>query len=165
MVSWLTRIAGSSGCSILSLPLTCCGEYRRSSSCCTWPRTTGWRASLGGLGARRPAPPPPGRPCPRAGLLRAGPGGGVGGHPPADRRGTAAHPPPDLTHRQAALAQPGHLIPLLTIQVAVTVGHSRGPVPPAHLVMQPVGRALRHAGRGPGLIRAHPSRQQIHPQI
>jgi transposase len=51
VVSWLTRMSGSSGCSAFSLPLTCSSEYRRSSSCCTRSRRTGFD-SLDGLGRR-----------------------------------------------------------------------------------------------------------------
>ena len=115
----------------------------------------------GELGRLGPPLPLPGQPVRPFGLVLAGPRTGVAGQLAADRRGGAAHPPPDLAHRQARLPQPGHLIPLLTVQVAVTVCRSRGPVHPAHDVMQPVRRALRHAGRGPGLIRAHPSGHQV----
>jgi hypothetical protein len=68
MVSWLIRIAGSSGNSTVSLPLACSGEYRRSSSCwtCAQHRVAGQLRRLGA------ALPLPGQPVCPLGLVSPG---------------------------------------------------------------------------------------------
>jgi hypothetical protein len=73
-----------------------------------------------------PALPLPGQPVRPLGLVPAATRHRVAGQLPADRRRAAAQPRRALSHRAAGLAQPGQLIPLLTIQVTGTVGHSWG---------------------------------------
>jgi hypothetical protein len=111
-----------------------------------------------------PPLPLPGQPVRPLRLVAASPRVSVTGQLPADRRRAAAQPRRDLPHRQPALTQPGQLIPLLAIQVTVTVSHSRRPVHPAHPAVQEAGVALRHAGHRRRMRRPQPACQLVQHQ-
>ena len=114
----------------------------------------------GQLRGLRAALPAPGQAVGPLGLVAARAGVGVAAQFPADGGRGPAGPGRDLPHRQAGLAEPGDLVPLLAGQVTVTAGRFGRLRHPAHPRGRTVRRAHRHAGQRRRPAQRHPRRDQ-----